>query len=80
MSSSRKRKRKAELFAEQRGLCFWCQKKMHFARTTFDHLIPRSRGGGNDRGNQVLAHSSCNMARGNLIWPFGKTPPHAVSA
>jgi 5-methylcytosine-specific restriction endonuclease McrA len=30
-----------------------------------DHLIPRSKGGGNDMGNLRPAHQRCNSRRGN---------------
>ena len=38
-----------------------------------DHVIPRSRGGSNDRSNLRLAHRRCNGQRGSripeLLWP-----------
>ena len=40
---------------------------------TVDHLVPRSRGGGNEPSNLRLAHKRCNVQRGNhlpeLEWP-----------
>lgn len=40
---------------------------------TVDHLVPRSRGGGNEPGNLRLAHKRCNVRRGShlpeLAWP-----------
>lgn len=55
--------------------CFWCNEELLFeARfhdpdnprcATFDHLIPISRGGGNEDANLVLACRECNGARGN---------------
>lgn len=42
-------------------------------RGTIDHLVPRSRGGGNEPGNLRLAHKRCNVRRGShlpeLQWP-----------
>jgi 5-methylcytosine-specific restriction endonuclease McrA len=32
---------------------------------TFDHVIPRSRGGRDERGNLQLVHYACNRARGD---------------
>lgn len=32
---------------------------------TFDHIIPRSRGGLDTDSNKRLAHRACNEARGN---------------
>ena len=47
---------------------------------TRDHLIPLSRGGGNDWANVVTACSSCNTRKGNHlpheIGMFPHTPPH----
>ena len=43
------------------------------ASGTVDHLVPRSRGGGNEAGNLRLAHRRCNVRRGShlpeLAWP-----------
>lgn len=40
---------------------------------TVDHLVPRSRGGGNEPENLRLAHKRCNVRRGShlpeLQWP-----------
>lgn len=40
---------------------------------TVDHLVPRSRGGGNEPSNLRLAHRRCNVRRGShlpeLDWP-----------
>lgn len=42
-------------------------------RGTVDHLVPKSRGGGNELGNLRLAHKRCNVRRGShlpeLAWP-----------
>ncbi len=32
---------------------------------TFDHVIPRSKGGADDIGNLQLVHWACNVARGD---------------
>lgn len=43
------------------------------ASGTVDHLVPRSRGGGNEAANLRLAHRRCNVRRGShlpeLAWP-----------
>lgn len=74
-NSRRKRRLKASLLAEQDHVCFWCRQRMLPHEATFDHLVPRSRGGGNGRDNLVMAHGDCNAGRADTIWPFGKTPP-----
>lgn len=33
---------------------------------SFDHIIPKSDGGGNDQGNLRLAHKKCNSLRGSV--------------
>lgn len=62
---------KVILWERQKGRCYWCDKRMfrhvhcdHFA--TFEHLIPRSQGGGDIFENFVLAHRSCNQRRGDM--------------
>jgi 5-methylcytosine-specific restriction endonuclease McrA len=32
---------------------------------TFEHLVPRSKGGKSNFENVVLAHAGCNLKRGN---------------
>lgn len=34
-------------------------------RVSFDHILPRSHGGGSELANMRLAHAVCNSARGN---------------
>lgn len=75
MNSRRKRRLKAKLLEEQQHTCFWCRQRMLPHEATFDHLVPRSRGGGNEQANLVMAHTDCNAGRANVIWPFGKAPP-----
>lgn len=58
------------LWQAQNGCCFHCGKPMkkgggnHPLRRSREHLIPQSRGG-NGKPVIVLAHRSCNSARGN---------------
>ena len=59
--------------AEQQGWkCWWCGEAMAFSRVssepmraTFEHLVPRSKGGPDWLENLVSAHSKCNEHRGN---------------
>ena len=72
-----------ELMREQRGECYWCGVPMWHPRwtdnaaiddtdfedrATFDHRIPRSKGGADTKENGVVACYSCNQHRGDL--PF----------
>jgi len=66
------------LVIERDGLtCHWCRKPvrrvpqgykgpLHKRHATLDHVIPRSRGGGNEPGNIVIACRKCNDHRGFL--------------
>lgn len=47
--------------------CFWCQCPLDESDSTVDHIIPRSRGGGNKLSNLVLACHPCNNKRGNPL-------------
>lgn len=71
-----RQRRRARLFFKQRGLCYWCSRQMTTERpnpkpapnyATFEHLMPRSRGGKSNYDNVVLACRSCNNHRGNLV-------------
>lgn len=65
---------RAQLFAQQQGLCHLCGTPMTITRrsrnttvastfATFDHLVPRSEGGTSYWKNLKLAHRRCNSAR-----------------
>ena len=66
------------LWRQQDGLCALCQKPMLRSRfevphariwakhrATFDHIIPRSKGGADTLDNLQLAHARCNKIKGN---------------
>jgi hypothetical protein len=60
------------VFLRDRFSCQYCGSRDDL---TFDHLIPRSRGGQTTWGNVVAACSGCNLRKGNLtphearMWP-----------
>ena len=59
------------LWLKTDGLCHLCGEPMlNLAHdplaATEDHLIPKSKGGSNDRTNIKLAHRKCNHERGNM--------------
>lgn len=72
---AKKRPWKAQRFAEQDGLCYWCRKRMVLVDcytddpryATVEHMIPKSRGGRG--GPLVLAHKWCNERREFMKWP-----------
>jgi hypothetical protein len=45
------------------GHCYWCEKKISFRNSTFDHVPPLSKGGKLKSG--VIACYSCNHKRRN---------------
>lgn len=64
------------LMLKQRGLCALCGYRFPQAgeanesvqnefAATFDHIVPRSQGGVDARGNLRLVHRGCNRARGD---------------
>lgn len=59
------------LFARDDYRCQYCGRTQPQLRPreclTRDHLIPISRGGGNDWGNCVTACSACNTRKGNRL-------------
>jgi hypothetical protein len=88
------RRRREALFKAQQGKCHWCWTIMelnHFRVTaygrtkdnpsfaSFEHLLPKAKGGWNHPKNIVLAHASCNNARERRKWPhdpiYGKGEP-----
>ncbi len=70
------------LFARDGYRCQYCHRTQYELRPreclTRDHLIPVSRGGGNEWTNVVTACSSCNTKKGNhLPGECGMQPLHA---
>lgn len=61
-ATARRRKKIMERDGEN---CWFCAMPMG-DDVTLEHLVPRSRGGGNDNANCVLAHAACNQAAANL--------------
>jgi hypothetical protein len=47
------------------GECQYCLRKIPYTSATRDHLIPRSRGGGNNDDNIVLSCKKCNTKKSN---------------
>jgi 5-methylcytosine-specific restriction endonuclease McrA len=69
--------RRALLFKEQGGLCFYCATPMRpppFTRprrpddATLEHLIPFCEGGRRGFPNEVAACNRCNNMRGTMPW------------
>jgi 5-methylcytosine-specific restriction endonuclease McrA len=65
------RRRKEKFFIAQQGKCWLCggQMTMDGDRTptqaTWDHVVPKSKGGSRSQSNLMLACRLCNLLRGN---------------
>ena len=54
--------------------CQYCGDTFNTRELTFDHVIPRSKGGRNSMDNVVSACEPCNSKKGNSIWK-PRNPP-----
>ena len=72
------------LFLRDRFHCQYCGDGYPSHELTFDHVVPRSRGGRTVWRNVVTACQSCNLAKGNrlpgLAGMFPRRPPHQPSS
>ena len=55
-----------ERAVDGRAPCAYCGDRLRRERLTGDHVVPRSRGGQDERENLVLACSPCNLEKGSL--------------
>lgn len=55
------------VFLRDRFSCQYCGHALPAERLTFDHVIPRSRGGRTEWGNVVTACEPCNLRKGHRI-------------
>ena len=55
------------VFLRDRFQCQYCSCTMSANELTFDHVIPRSRGGRTTWGNVVTACSCCNLVKGSRL-------------
>ncbi len=46
--------------------CHYCRLFFRFEETTFDHIVPISRGGGDEDANLVIACCDCNVDKGDM--------------
>ena len=59
------------VFARDQGRCQYCRRRVSRAEATYDHVVPRSQGGGTNWENIVIACVPCNQHKG------GRTPEQA---
>ena len=55
------------VFLRDRFTCQYCAEPFVTQELTFDHLVPRSRGGRTSWCNVVTACTSCNLTKGNRM-------------
>ena len=53
------------IYARDDFTCAYCQKKLPLSRLTYDHVLPRSRGGRTEWENIVTACVPCNAKKAN---------------
>jgi 5-methylcytosine-specific restriction endonuclease McrA len=53
------------VFERDGNVCQYCGRKMRREKLTIDHIVPRSRGGGDSWSNLVLACLECNARKRN---------------
>jgi 5-methylcytosine-specific restriction endonuclease McrA len=58
-----------ELYRSQQGRCALCSEPLSYENFDVDHKIPFCYGGGNERNNIQLAHSSCNRSKKSEVDP-----------
>ena len=56
---------KRTLYGEQEGVCNGCRLLFPYRNLTIDHVVPQSRGGGDELGNLQLLCAACNSVKGS---------------
>jgi 5-methylcytosine-specific restriction endonuclease McrA len=64
------------VFLRDRFACQYCSHRFAPEDLTFDHVVPRSRGGHTTWENVVTACSACNLRKGNRLPHVAKMHPH----
>ena len=68
------------VFLRDRFSCQYCGRRFETRELTFDHVIPRSRGGRTSWINVVTACRECNMRKSNRMPGEARMPPRAKPA
>ena len=61
---------KQRLFEEQKGICTGCKTKMDIRHFHVDHIVPKSKGGGDYYENYQLLCGHCNSIKGDRPMSF----------
>jgi 5-methylcytosine-specific restriction endonuclease McrA len=53
------------LHKRDKGICQLCKKNILISEISFDHIVPKSKGGNNKWSNLQISHSCCNWIKGS---------------
>ncbi|MBW1729485.1 MAG: HNH endonuclease [Deltaproteobacteria bacterium] len=51
----------------EKGICYYCHRKVGRDNLTMDHIVPLSRGGKSKKGNVVPACKECNTKKKYML-------------
>jgi hypothetical protein len=52
------------IYVRERGVCFYCLRRLHPTQQCLDHVVPQASMGGNSYRNLVSCCMECNSAKG----------------
>lgn len=55
-----------EAWTRQKSRCAYCLTKLRLDQVTADHVIPKSKGGLNQKENIIAACRTCNLIKGSM--------------
>lgn len=62
---ARRESLRVRVYKKTPGVCWYCGYDINHKNRTIDHVIPRSKGGGDEYENLVPACSDCNRLKGD---------------
>lgn len=71
---------KAQLLEEQDWRCDYCEQPLVWKTATFEHAIPRCKGGTDHVANLVMACKRCNCSKGGRsVWQWRDPADYAAA-
>lgn len=67
LANLKRRARKLNLLIKYNYKCLYCCKKLSYETATVDHIIPKSKGGGNAWDNLAICCLPCNQLKADKI-------------